>query len=109
MEVEQMMACLLEEMKTNQTKMDANLREMKEEMLAKMEANQGKLMAKLDAHHERMMTKIDSQLAVMEACLGKTEATDLQADPEEMEPEGVHEEVPIAEATVKTSGALKER
>jgi hypothetical protein len=37
------------EMKINQAKTDASLREMKEEMLAK-----------LDAHHERMMARMDS-------------------------------------------------
>jgi hypothetical protein len=48
MEGEQMMARLLPEMESNQAKTNANLKEMKagqellkEEMLAKMEANQG--------------------------------------------------------------------
>jgi hypothetical protein len=39
--------------------------------------------AKLDAHHERMMTGTDSQPKKMVACLEKTEAMDLEANPEE--------------------------
>jgi hypothetical protein len=109
MEVEQMMTCLLEEMKTNQTKMDASLREMKEEMPVKMEANQGKVMAKLDAHRERMMIKIDSQLALMEACLGKTEATGLETNPEERKSKMEHEEVHKEKAAVKAATAMKKR
>jgi hypothetical protein len=58
------MACLLEEMRANQAKADANLREMKEEMLAK-----------LDAHHGRMLARIDSQLEKIQSCLGKTETS----------------------------------
>jgi hypothetical protein len=51
-------------------------------MLAKMEISQEKMMAKLDASHQRMMARMDSKLETVEACLGKTEATDLQANPE---------------------------
>jgi hypothetical protein len=100
MELEQMMACLLAEMKTNQVKMDANLKEMKEvragqehlkeEMRACQELKE-EMLAKLDAHHERTMVRIGSQLRKMEACLEKMEATDLQANPEETEPESESE------------------
>jgi hypothetical protein len=45
----------------------------------------------------------------LEASLGKTEATDLEANPEEIESEAEHEEVPKEEAAVKTGRALKER
>jgi uncharacterized coiled-coil protein SlyX len=108
MGMEQMMACLLDEIKaeirTNQAKTVAYLRQMiasqellKEEMLAKMEtnkermeANQEKVDAKLDAHHERMMVRMDSQLEKMEATvdvfkerLKNMEATNLEAHPEE--------------------------
>jgi hypothetical protein len=76
-------------------------------MLAKTKANQEKMMAKLDAHHERMMAKMDSQLEKMEACLGKAKAMDLEATPEEMDSEVVHEEFPKEEATVKNFRALK--
>jgi hypothetical protein len=58
-------------MKANHAKTDDNLWEMKEEMLAKMEANQGKMMANLDAHHKRMMANMDSQPKKMDACLGR--------------------------------------
>jgi hypothetical protein len=51
---------------THHKKIDAN-----EEMLARMEA-----------HNERMMAKMDTQLEEMEACLGKTDATNLEANPE---------------------------
>jgi hypothetical protein len=51
-------ACLLDEMKMNQAKTNANPKEMrtdqnllKEEMLAKMDTNQERMDAKLDAHH----------------------------------------------------------
>jgi hypothetical protein len=54
------------------------------------------MMTKLHAHHERMM-----------ACLGKTEAMDLEANPEEMQSEAEHLEVPKEEAAVKSSGIPK--
>jgi hypothetical protein len=41
------------------------------------------MLAKLDAHHERMVARMDYQLEKMETCLGKSEATDLEANPEE--------------------------
>lgn len=55
----------------------------------------------------RMMAKIDSQLEKMEACLSRTEATDLEANSEEIKTEVVHEEVPKEKAIVKTVIALK--
>jgi rubrerythrin len=82
MEMEQMMARLLAEMKaqtrTNQAKVDASLNKMKEEMTARLEAmiqknqermetNQEKMMDKLDDHHERMMARMDFQVEKMEA------------------------------------------
>jgi hypothetical protein len=54
-----------------------------------------------------MMAKMDSQVEKMEACLGKMEATNLEANPEEMKSVAVHEEVPKEEAAVETLGALK--
>jgi hypothetical protein len=38
MEVEQMMECLLAKMNANQAKADSNLKEMKEELMARTEA-----------------------------------------------------------------------
>jgi hypothetical protein len=60
------------------------------EMLAEMKVIQERMMVKLDTrkaeldgHHERMM-----------ACLGKPEATELKAKPEENESAAEHQEVP---------------
>jgi hypothetical protein len=71
---------------------------MKEEMLAK-----------LDAIHERMMAQMDSHLKKMKVCLGKTEAMDAEANPEETESEAEHQEVSKQEATMETYGALKKQ
>jgi hypothetical protein len=46
---------------------------------------------------------------MMEACLEKTEATDLEANKEEIESELEHQEVPKGEAAKKTIGALEDR
>jgi hypothetical protein len=43
----------------------------------------------------------------MEACLGKTESTDFEANPEETEFETEHEEVHKEESTMKTITVLK--
>jgi hypothetical protein len=66
-------------------------------------------MARLDASHQRMVPRMDSKLETVEACLGMTGATDLQANPKEIESEAEHEHVPKEESTVETFGALKER
>jgi hypothetical protein len=87
--------------------MDSNLREMREEMKAGQEFLKEEMLTKLDAHHERMMAGIDSQLEEMEACLGKTEATDLMANPEETESWAEYEEVPKEEAAAENFGTLK--
>jgi hypothetical protein len=58
--------------------------------------------AKLDAHHERILARMDYQLKKMEACLEKTEVADLETNPEEIESEEEHEEVPKEGATVET-------
>jgi hypothetical protein len=96
--------------------MDTTLKEwkvsqehLKEETRAGQELLKEEMLAKLDAHHERMMARMDSQLEKMEACLEKTEAMDLEANPEERESEAVHDEVPKEEAAVETFGALKEQ
>jgi antitoxin (DNA-binding transcriptional repressor) of toxin-antitoxin stability system len=86
-------------------KTDAILKEIKEDIITKQE----EMLAKIEAHQERMMAKTDSQLEKMEACMGKTEATDLEAKTEEIKSEGLHEEVPKEEASVKTVRALKKR
>jgi non-ribosomal peptide synthetase component E (peptide arylation enzyme) len=50
---------------------------------AKMDADNEEMMVKLNAEHERIMS-----------CLGKTEATNFKANPEEMQSEAEHREVP---------------
>jgi hypothetical protein len=86
MEMQQM----LELLKPLHQKLDA----MQEEMTA----SHKEIMAKLDAHHEKIM-----------ACLGKTETTDLEANPEEMKSEEVHREVSKEDAVMKSSEAPKKR
>jgi hypothetical protein len=59
------------------------------------------MMARLDAYHERMEAMRDISLEKMEACVGKTETMDFEANPEEIESKGEHEdEVPKEEAVV---------
>jgi tRNA/tmRNA/rRNA uracil-C5-methylase (TrmA/RlmC/RlmD family) len=110
MELEQMMARLLAEIRTKTEKMHANQAEMKanhakthanlREMRAGQELLKEEMLVKLDAHHERMMARMDSQLE---------KATDLESNPEEIESKAEHKEVPKEEATVETLEALKKR
>jgi hypothetical protein len=86
-------------------KADANVKEIKEDM----KTNQTKADANLKETNGEMIAKTDSQLEKMKFCLGKTEATDLEAHPEERESEAVHEEVPKEEAAVQSVVALKKR
>jgi hypothetical protein len=81
MEIQQMMECLLAKMDGNQAEMEATIRELR----AHHEPLKEEMLAKLDANHERMMAKMDSQPEKMKACPGKTKATDLEANPEEIE------------------------
>jgi hypothetical protein len=119
MEMEQMMACLLAEISTNREEMRANQQLLKEEMLAKMEAKAydnlkkikesiktNQATARLRQIKVEMMAKMDSQLEKMEACLGKMEAIDLEANPEGMESKAVHE-ISKKEDTVQTVRALR--
>jgi hypothetical protein len=126
-EVEQMMACLLAEIRTDKEKMDANqaktdanqrgMRErmrdgqkhLKEEMRAGQELLKQEMLAKLDAHHERMTAKMDTQLKKIEACLEKAEAKVLEANPEEIDSESEHQEVPKGQVAVDTVEALENR
>jgi hypothetical protein len=95
---------MMELLKAMQEKMDANLKEIKEDI----KTNQEEMMAKMETHQERMMAKMDSQLNKMEACLGKMEATDREANPEEMKSIVVYE-VSEEEAAVEMIGALKDQ
>jgi hypothetical protein len=63
-------------------------------------------------HEEVMAIKKAGQgkiEAMMEACSGKSVATDLEANPEEIESESVHHEVPEEEAAVETIRVLEYR
>jgi hypothetical protein len=82
-----MTARLKAKIEANQAKTDVNLKEMEEETLAKKEN-----------HQQRMI-----------AWVGKTEVTDLEANPEEIESVAVHEEVHKEEAAVICIRALKKR
>jgi hypothetical protein len=53
---------------------------LKEEMRASQKLLKEDMVANLDAQHKKMMARMDSQLQKMEACLEKTEATDLDAN-----------------------------
>jgi hypothetical protein len=84
-----MMAHLLAEIRTNREERRTGQELLKEEILAKMEANQERTDAKLDAHHERMMGWMDSQLEKMEGAVdvfeerfNKMNTTDLEANRE---------------------------
>jgi hypothetical protein len=56
-----------------------------------------------------MMARMNFQLEKVEACLGKTEATKLDANPEEIEAEAKHDEVRTEEvARSCNSGSYKD-
>jgi UDP-N-acetylglucosamine transferase subunit ALG13 len=74
MEVEQMMAYLLEEMSTIQDRMDA-YQEMMDDRQEKMKAQVVSLASRINVSQEKLMAKMHTQPEKMEACLGKTEAT----------------------------------
>jgi hypothetical protein len=78
MEMEQMMARLLAEIKTdismNQAKMDATIRELR----AGQEFLKEEMLVKLGVHYGRIMARVNSQVE-------KMEAMDLEEDPEEIE------------------------
>jgi hypothetical protein len=76
-----------------------------EQMMAEMKTyrestrtSHEEIMTKLDVHHERVM-----------ACLEKTGATILMANPEEMQSEAVQREVPKEDAAVETGRAQNKR
>jgi hypothetical protein len=107
MEVERMMARLLAGMKAeirmSQAKMDASLKEIKEEMMArleaKIEASNEKvktIQEKIVCNHEELMAIMKDSQERMETNQEKLKAMDLEENPEEIE------------ATVKTVGALKD-
>jgi hypothetical protein len=145
METEQMMACLLAEirngqehmqemMHANQAKIKAEMKADREEMMAwleaKIEANQAKtgvnqeemkaqmvsLISRIENNNEKfevlrdnLVSCMDAHQESMMACLGKTKATDLEANPEEMQSGAKHEKVPKKHTAVKPVGGLRKR
>jgi hypothetical protein len=85
--------------------MDADLEERKRER----KAHQEKLRAIMKVHTASLASRIDVHHEKMMAYLGKTEATDLKANPEEMQSEAEHREVPKEHATVEAGRAPNKR
>jgi hypothetical protein len=86
----ELLKAIKEMMETQFCSLAIQLKTLKEKLVARN--------AELDAHHERMM-----------ACLGKTDVTDLKANPEEMQSESEHREVPKEYAAVKPVRGRKKR
>jgi hypothetical protein len=84
-----------------------------EKMTAYYEEMTANLDVKMDSHHEEMMALIKPGQgkveAMMEVCLKKTEAMDLEANPEEIESGLEYQEVPKEATAVETVGALEDR
>jgi hypothetical protein len=81
MEMEQMMAYLLAEIRTNQEEMkenirtnDANLKEMKEEMTARLEASLQNMKAKIKANNEKFEVLQGTLVSWMDIHQASTEA-----------------------------------
>jgi hypothetical protein len=106
--MEQMMEGLLAKMDVNLKEIKACQEHPKEEIRVGLELQKEKMLVKLDVHHERMMVKVDFQLEKMEASLEKTEATYLEANPEEIKSKSELQEVPNEEATLETIGAQED-
>jgi hypothetical protein len=89
----------------NQAKMDAALKEVEEEMMARLEAmiqaNHEKVMVKLDAYHERMEALLDVSLESTEAYLEKIEVNQGKVE--------IKMEVCLEEMQGETIGTLKEQ
>jgi hypothetical protein len=109
MEVKQMMARMLAEMKaeirTNQAKADTNVKEIRagkellKEMLAKMDA-------KIDANL-KIITEMKSWQEETKAILEKWKANPEETDQNKTRSKAEHEELPKEEATVKPVRAIK--
>jgi hypothetical protein len=108
--MEPMKECLvaiMEEMRTNQAKADANLKETKEEIMTDLKTQIGCLASCIYVNQEKAEACDQEMMVIMETCLGQMKAMNLEASPEEIESEVEHEEVPEEEAAVETLGALK--
>jgi hypothetical protein len=80
-----------------------------EEMLTKMEASIEDENEKFELLRNTLVSRMDAHHGGMMACLGKTEVTDLEANPEEMQSEAVNSEVPKEDAVVETGRAPNKR
>jgi hypothetical protein len=87
METEQMRE-MLAEMRAAQEEMKAGYKKMTARLEAKIVANY----TRTEVNHEEMMAKLYAHHEMMMACLGKTEATDLEENPEKIQSEAVHRE-----------------
>jgi hypothetical protein len=99
-------------MDIHQATTEANQREMLAKMDDKTDTKQERLEANMESHHEKFMaiTKAIQEKveAMMGAYLEKTEATDLEENPEEIKSIVEHQEVPKEDVAVKTIRALED-
>jgi hypothetical protein len=62
-----------------------------------------------EATHKKLMAAMEASLGRMISCLGKTEATNFEADPKEMEFCANYQEIPEDDAAVETSRVPNKR
>jgi uncharacterized protein YicC (UPF0701 family) len=101
MEDMEFLKATLAEMKANLEKVEANRKAEHEALKEMIDASHKKMMAEMRTNHQEMMAMLNSHYERMMACLGKTDALDLKANPEEREPEAEQREVPKKDAIVK--------
>jgi hypothetical protein len=92
MKMEQMMACLLAEIRTNRERMEAKLRAEIKTIREEMDTNQ-----------EKIETNQEQMKAMLDTCLEK-----MKANPGELQSVAVHQKVPNEEGMMETIGALEE-
>jgi DNA-binding GntR family transcriptional regulator len=107
---------LFSRMDIHQARAQSTEEEINAKMDAKQEtidASQKRLEAKIDSHHEKLRAIMRSDKEkmedMMEAYLENTEATNLEANPEEIESESEHQEVLKEEGAMETTEGLKDR
>jgi hypothetical protein len=86
---------------------------MQERRDASLKRLEAKTEAKMHSHHEELKVILKAGQGktevIMEACLGKLEATDLAENPEEIEFQPEHLEAPKENSAVETIRALEDR
>jgi hypothetical protein len=105
METQQMMELLLSRMDANQETMKTN----QDVLLKTVKGIMAKISAKMDAQHKKMMAMLVAHHERTVASLGKMDAKDFKAIPEEMETVTEHEEIPEEDATVMPVGEPRKR